>query len=50
MLVLFTGTGRGTPPVAFGLMLIVVLLLAALYTVGLSAVGGYLGVYFKGEL
>ncbi|UTF53765.1 DUF5518 domain-containing protein [Natronosalvus rutilus] len=46
----FLGLGARGAPVAFGLMGFFVLTLGALYTVGLSAVGGYLGVYLKDEL
>lgn len=44
------GGGPGGAPIAFGLFGFLILLLAAVYTVGLSAVGGYLGVYIKNEL
>lgn len=46
----FLGFGMGGPPGAFGMFAVVVLLFGAVYTVGLSAVGGYLGVYAKNEL
>lgn len=44
------GAGPGGAPIAFGFMILVMLLFGALYTVGLSAVGGYLGIYVKNEL
>ncbi|USZ70420.1 DUF5518 domain-containing protein [Natronosalvus halobius] len=46
----FLGFGARGAPIAFGLMGFFVLTFGALYTVGLSAVGGYLGVYLKDEL
>lgn len=50
MMMFFVGGGMAGPPVAFGLMMVFMLFLGALYTVGLSAVGGYLGIYIKNEL
>jgi hypothetical protein len=44
------GVGIGTSSMAFGVIALIVLLLGALYTVGLSVVGGYLGIYVKNEL
>lgn len=44
------GFGTGGAPIAFGLFGVMILLFGAVYTVGLSAVGGYLGVYIKQEL
>lgn len=49
MAFLLGGGMRGAPPV-FGLMMVFMLVVGVLYTVGLSAVGGYLGVYIKKEL
>lgn len=46
----FLGFGTGGAPIAFGLFAVIILLFGAVYTVGLSAVGGYLGVYIKHEL
>lgn len=46
----FLGFGNPGAPIAFGIMAIFMLLISALYTVGLSAVGGYLGIYLKHEL
>lgn len=46
----FVGFGTGGAPLAFGMMAIFMLMFGALYTVGLSAVGGYLGIYLKDEL
>lgn len=46
----FVGFGTGGPPFAFWMMAFVVLLLGAVYTIGLSAVGGFLGIYAKREL
>lgn len=46
----FVGFGTGGAPSVFGVFLFLILLLGAVYTVGLSAVGGYLGIYFKNEL
>lgn len=42
--------GLGDAPLAFGFLGLFVLFVAALYTVGLSALGGYLGIYVKNEL
>lgn len=50
MMFVFTGGMMGGPRVAFGLMMVFMLVLGALYTVGLSAVGGYVGIYLKNEL
>ncbi|NUB91115.1 DUF5518 domain-containing protein [Haloterrigena sp. SYSU A121-1] len=44
------GIGYTGAPIAFGIMAIFMLIMSALYTVGLSAVGGYLGIYLKDEL
>ncbi|WP_265108608.1 DUF5518 domain-containing protein [Halosolutus halophilus] len=44
------GVGPGGPPLAFGMMAVFMLVVGALYTIGLSAIGGYLGVYLKYEL
>lgn len=46
----FLGFGAGNAPIGFGVMAFVMLIIGALYTVGLSVVGGYLGVYLKNEL
>lgn len=46
--VLVFGLGVGAP-IAFGLMGIAILFASALYTVGLGALGGYLGSYIKKE-
>lgn len=46
----FMGMTTGGAPMAFGLFAVINLLFGAVYTVGLSAVGGYLGVYIKHEL
>ncbi|WP_226008023.1 DUF5518 domain-containing protein [Natrinema salinisoli] len=46
----FVGFGTGGAPLAFGMMAILMLMFGALYTVGLSAAGGYLGIYLKHEL
>lgn len=40
----------GGAPIAFGLFAFIILLFGTVYTVGLSTVGGYLGVYIKHEL
>lgn len=50
MMMLFTGVGPGAHFIPFGFMLVVMLLVGAAYTVGLSILGGYLGVYLKYEL
>jgi hypothetical protein len=42
--------GFGGTPAAFGVLALMVLVMASLYTVGLSALGGYLGVYVRQEL
>lgn len=44
---IFLGVGA---PIAFGLLGLVVLIVSALYTVGLGALGGYLGSYVRDEL
>lgn len=49
-MVFFIGFGHGGPPLGFLLRAFIMLVLGAPYTVGLSAVGGYLGVYVKNEL
>ncbi len=41
--------GFGGAPAAFGLFGLLILLFSALYTVGLSVLGGYLGAYVKTE-
>lgn len=46
----FLGGGTGGAPIAFGLFAVIILLFGAVYTVGLSTVGGYLGVYLKHKL
>lgn len=50
MMFVIGGGMMGGPPFAFSLMMVFMLFLGALYTVGLSAVGGYLGIYLKNEL
>jgi len=42
--------GLGGTPAAFGLFALIVIGMMAVYTVGLSALGGYLGVYVYEEL
>lgn len=42
--------GLGQAPIGFGVFALVLLLFGALYTVGLSALGGWLGIYVKYEL
>lgn len=42
--------GLGGTPMAFGILLFVLLFVTAVYTVGLSALGGYLGVYVREEV
>lgn len=42
--------GVGGPSVAIGLVGLFVLVVAGVYTVGLGAVGGYLGTYLRDEL
>jgi hypothetical protein len=42
--------GFGGTPAAFGLFALIVIGMMALYTVGLSALGGYLGTYLHEEL
>lgn len=49
-LTFFLGVGTGGPPFAVGLMAFFILVFGALYTVGLSVVGGVLGIYLKNEL
>lgn len=49
-LLFFLGFGTGGSVVAFGFMAVFVLAIGAVYSVGLSAVGGYLGVYVRHEL
>ncbi|MDS0476891.1 DUF5518 domain-containing protein [Natrinema sp. 1APR25-10V2] len=46
----FLGFGIGGVPRMFLFMLLPLLVFGSLYTVGLSAVGGYLGIYLKHEL
>lgn len=46
----FFGVGGPGPGLAFGPVLVVVLLFAALYTVVLGALGGVLGAYLRDEL
>lgn len=41
--------GIGGVPAGFGLMAIFILAISAVYTVGFSILGGYLGVYLKTE-
>lgn len=43
------GMGGGAP-LFFVIMLMMLLVFGALYTVGLSAVGGFLGIYLQNEL
>jgi hypothetical protein len=50
VMLFLTGAGPRGAPVMFFMMTIVMFLLGAVYTVGLGAVGGYLGVYLKNEL
>ncbi|MFB6079693.1 MAG: DUF5518 domain-containing protein [Haloferacaceae archaeon] len=50
LLTVLLGFGIGTSAVAFGVVALVVVLIGALYTVGLSVVGGYLGGYLEREL
>lgn len=45
----FVGFGPGGAPTVFGVVMFLFLLLGAVYTVGLSAVGGYLGIYVRNE-
>lgn len=46
----FVGFGTGGAPGMFIVMLFMMLVFGAVYTVGLGAVGGYLGIYLKDEL
>lgn len=46
----FVGFGTGGPTNVFALLMVLFVLLGAVYTVGLSAVGGYLGIYIKHEM
>lgn len=39
------GVNMGVTPIAFGILGLFLIALSSLYTVGLSALGGYLGVY-----
>lgn len=48
--VLLTGFAAGEGILAFGFMAVVMIVIGALYTVGLSMVGGFLGVYLQDEL
>lgn len=41
------GLHMGVAPIAFGVLGLFLIALASIYTVGLSAVGGYLGVYLR---
>lgn len=43
------GFGPGGSVIAFGAVAVVMFLVSAFYTVGLSIVGGYLGIYLKNE-
>lgn len=49
-LMFFIGFGTGGPSGAFGLFAVVILLLSAVYTVGLSVIGGVIGVYLEQEM
>lgn len=46
----FVGVGTGQTTTVFGMLMFLFVLLGAVYTVGLSAVGGYLGIYIKNEM
>lgn len=50
VLMFLLGFGPGSSAVAFGTIAIVVFVVSAFYTVGLSIAGGYLGIYIKTEL
>lgn len=50
MMMFMTGFALGRPPIRFGIMMFFMLVFVALYTVGLSIVGGFLGVYLKDEM
>lgn len=50
VLMFVLGFGVGGPPLAFGMFAIILLIFGALYIVGLSALGGFLGIYAKREL
>lgn len=45
----FLGFGFGRSAVAFGVLAVVALVVGAMYTVGLSVAGGYLGNYLANE-
>lgn len=47
---LYFGFVTGVAPIAFGFAAIFLLGISALYTVGLGALGGYLGIYLQDEL
>jgi hypothetical protein len=47
---LYFGFVTGVAPIAFGIVAIFLLGISALYTVGLGALGGYLGIYLQDEL
>lgn len=48
-LLFFLGFGMGRSAVGFGILAAFVLFVGAIYTVGLSVAGGYLGGYLKGR-
>lgn len=50
LMMFFLGFGTGGAPLMFFFMLVMMLVFGAVYTVGLSAVGGYLSIYFQDEL
>jgi hypothetical protein len=47
-LLFFLGFGMGRSAVGFGILAVVMLFVGAIYTVGLSVAGGYLGGYLEG--
>lgn len=50
VLLMLLGFGTTGAPIAFGIMAFFLLMIGAVYTIGLSAAGGYLGIYLKDEL
>lgn len=50
ILLFFTMFFIGAAPIEFGIMVVFMLVFGAVYTIGLSALGGCLGIYLKNEL
>lgn len=50
IMIFFLGFGSGGSSIAFGIMALFILFISAVYTVGLSILGGILGIYLRDEL